>query len=78
MKVNVISQHFAMKLELKFMKNVKLPQPEWINKQTMFCYDIYQVTIQATDAWGWEKNSIYIFYSLNKTGIPLILNISYL
>ena len=27
-EVNVISQHFAMKLRLKFMKDVELPQPE--------------------------------------------------
>ena len=27
-EVNVIFQHFAMKLELEFMKNVKLPQSE--------------------------------------------------
>ena len=27
-KVNVISQHFAMKLKLKFIKNVKLSQSE--------------------------------------------------
>ena len=44
-EVNVISQHFAMKLGLESMENVKLPQPEWINKQTMFCYGAYQVTI---------------------------------
>ena len=44
-EVNVISQHFAMELKLKSIKDVKLPQPEWINKQTMFCYSAYQVTI---------------------------------
>ena len=77
-EVNIISQYFAMELELKPMKNVKLPQSEWINKQTMFCYDAYQVIIQATDAWGQEKNSTHIFYSLNKTGIPLILGMPYL
>ena len=77
-KVNIISQCFAMKLGLKLIKNMKLPQPEWINKQIMFCYDTYQVTIWATDAWGQEKNSIHIFYSLNKTNVPLILNMLYL
>ena len=27
--------------------------------------------------WNWEKNSTYTFYSLNKTGVPLILNMLY-
>ena len=49
--MNVIFQHFAIKLELKLMKDVELSQSEWINKQIMFCYGVYQVTIQATDAW---------------------------
>ena len=77
-EVNVISQHFTMKLELKLIKNVKLPQPKWINKQTMFYYDIYQVTIQATNVWDQEKNNTHIFYSLNKTGVSLILDMLYL
>ena len=34
--------------------------------------------IWATNAWDQKKNSIHIFYSLNKTNISLILNISYL
>ena len=76
-EVNVISQCFTMKLELKFIKNVKLSQPEWINKQTVFCYSIYQVTIWAMNVWGWEKNNTYTFYSLNKTGVPFILNMLY-
>ena len=76
-KMNIISQHFAIKLKLKFMKDVKLPQSEWINKQTMFCYRIYQMTIQITNIWNWKKNNIHIFYSLNKTDIFLILNMLY-
>ena len=78
MKVNIISQHFAMELGLEPMKDVKLPQPKWINKQTMFCYGAYQVTIQAMDAWDQEKNSTHTFYSLDKTSIPLILGMPYL
>ena len=44
----------------------------------MFCYGTYQVTIQAMDAWGQKKNSTHTFYSLNKTGISLILDMPYL
>ena len=76
-EMNIISQCFAIKLKLKFMKNVELPQPEWINKQIIFCYNVYQMTIQVTDAWDWKKNSTYIFYSLNKTSVLFILNMFY-
>ena len=66
-----------MKLELKFIKNVKLSQFEWINKQIMFCYGVYQMIIQAMNTWDQEKNSIYTFYFLDKTGVPLILDMFY-
>ena len=77
-EVNVISQYFAMKLKLKFMKNVKLSQSEWINKQTVFCYNVYQMIIWTTDVWNQKKNSIHTFYSLNKISVSFILNILYL
>ena len=77
-EMNIISQHFAIKLELKFMKNVKLSQSKWINKQIMFYYSAYQMIIWAMNAWGQEKNSTHIFYFLDKTGVPLILNMLYL
>ena len=76
-EVNIISQCFAIKLKLKSMKNVKLSQPEWINKQTMFCYRAYQATIQTTDIWSQKKNNTHTFYSLNKTGVSLILDMFY-
>ena len=77
-EMNIISQCFAIKLKLKLIKNVKLPQSEWINKQTVFCYSTYQMIIWAIDAWDQKKNSIYIFYFLNKTDVSLILNMLYL
>ena len=76
-EVNIISQHFVMKLELKSIKDVELSQSKWINKQIMFCYSTYQVTIWATDVWDQKKNNIYIFYSLNKTDVSLILDMLY-
>ena len=44
----------------------------------MFCYSAYQVTIWAINVWNQKKNNIYTFYSLNKTGVSLILNMFYL
>ena len=44
----------------------------------MVCYGAYQVTIWAMNVWDWGKNSIYTFYSLNKTGVSLILDMLYL
>ena len=44
----------------------------------MFCYNVYQIIIQTTNVWDWEKNNTNIFYSLNKTGISFILNMFYL
>ena len=39
--MNIIFQCFAVKLELKFIKNMKLSQFKWINKQIMFYYKVY-------------------------------------
>ena len=44
----------------------------------MFCYRVYQMTIQTINVWNQKKNSTHMFYSLNKTDILLILNMLYL
>ena len=44
----------------------------------MFCYDIYQVTIQVINVWNQKKNNTHTFYSLNKTGVSFILDMFYL
>ncbi len=73
--MNVISQHFIIKQSMSLL-NVDLSRFIWMNDQSVYCYDVYEMHYQLIDSWDIEKKDISIFYAIDKKESFLILSMS--
>ena len=74
-EMNVISQRFIVKQSMSLL-NVDLSRFIWMNDQSVYCYDIYEMCYWLIDSWNIEKKDISIFYAINKKESFLILSMS--
>ncbi len=72
-EMNMISQHFIIEQSISLL-NINLSRFIWMNDQSVYYYNIYDVHYQLIDSWEIEKKDISIFYAINKKESFLILS----
>jgi len=72
-EMNIISQHFIIEQSISLL-NINLSRFIWMNDQSVYYYNIYDVHYQLIDSWEIEKKDISIFYAINKKESFLILS----
>jgi len=72
-EMNMISQHFIIEQSISLL-NINLSRFIWMNNQSVYYYNIYDVHYQLIDSWKIEKKDISIFYAINKKESFLILS----
>ncbi len=72
-KMNVINQRFIIKQSMLLL-NINLSRSIWMNDQSVYCYDVYEMCYWLIDSWNIEKKDISIFYAIDKKESFLILS----
>ena len=73
-EMNMINQCLIIKQSMLLL-NINLSRFIWMNDQSIYCYDVYEMHYQFINSWNIEKKDISIFYVINKKESFLILSI---
>ena len=75
-EMNVISQNFTIEHDLIFILNVTFSHFIWMNEKSVYYYEVYSILIRLRNNWNINKESVHVFYTIDKEKSSLILNMS--
>ena len=76
-KINLINQIYVIQWKLKLVY-VDLSLSEFLNDQSQYYYDAYELTYNIINFWKQHKECITLFYKTNFKDLNIIFNISML
>lgn len=71
--VNIVSRAFALQHDLPAVEEARLPQNSCFEGHSGYCYGAYAVRIRLADSGGEQKETIGVFYPIDRFGPDVIL-----